>query len=128
MGYPPDEDVVLRGSMLKVAWAREASGRRLAKEFLESGAAPEKDRARLRRWFQVMADQGVIRNEEAFKHEKGPIFGFKAFQIRIGAFRDGDSWFLTHGFTKKKDKWPPAELARAERIMLEHMDRKGRTR
>jgi hypothetical protein len=128
MGIPPDEDIVAQGSKLTVAWARDASGRRHAKEFLESKDAPAKDRARLYHWFKVMADMGVINNVEAFKKEMGQIFGFKAFQVRVAAFRHLDTWYLTHGFIKKKDKWPPAELARAERIMREHMKGLGGTR
>lgn len=31
--------------------------------------------------------------------------------------------YLTHGFKKKRDKWPDSELAKAERIRSEHIER-----
>jgi phage-related protein len=116
MDCVPDEDVV--------AWARDAAGRRHAKDLLESGAVSDKDRARLRIAFSVMAQHGRISNPEQFKKEKGEIWTFKSYQVRLAAFRVGRVWYLTHGFTKKGRKWPRTELERADRIRKEHESRK----
>ena len=122
-----DEDlVVARGQQCTVAWARDAAGRRWAKEFLESKDVPGKDRARIERWCQVLAETGRICNQEQFKKEAGEIWTFKSYQVRIGAFRVGRVWYLTHGFIKKRDGWPRQQQERAERIRTEHMNRRSR--
>jgi hypothetical protein len=54
------------------------------------------------------------------------IFEFKRNQVRVFCFREAQSWFLTNGYKKKKDKLDPAEVARAERVMQEHSARELR--
>lgn len=117
-------DVVEQGPKFSVRYAKDAQGRMHAAEFLAE--ISEKDARKLRYWFRMMANLGRIANDEGFVHERGSIFAFKSFQCRVPCFRQGDVWFLTHGFTKKKDKWPEAEFTRAERIMAEHLARKGK--
>lgn len=129
---PSDEQVVAKGPAKTVAYAIDSNGNMPAKEFLEQergrGAPSKVELAGLRHLFKLMADQGRITNDEQFKKERGSIFGFKKYQARVAAFQEGDVWYLTHGFKKKKDKWPESELDRAERIRAEHLRRGGRQR
>ena len=79
------------------------------------------DQRKLRVLFERMAEHGRIFNSEKFKKVEGHIFEFKSFQIRVGCFQLSNTWFLTHGFRKKQDKWPKAQITRAKRIRSEHM-------
>lgn len=116
-----DHDLVERGSERTVAFAVDAAGRRQAREFLESSEVTDTEQARIERVCKQLAQVGRVNNRELFRKEDGEIWGIKAHQIRIGAFQVGRTWFLTHGFRKKQDRWPPAELERAERIRKEHL-------
>jgi hypothetical protein len=123
-----DEDLVCRGCRCTVAYARDASGRAHAQEFLESADIPAKDKARLRNLFERMAETGHITNREHFKKERNKIWGFKSYQARVPAFQDERTWYLTHGFIKKRDDWPPTQLDRADRIREEHLTRQEKQR
>ena len=81
----------------------------------------ENDQARLNKLFETLGDQGKIFNEEKYKKIEGTDFyEFKSFQIRMPCFyRPGHLVVITHGFRKKKDKIPPSEIKRAERIQEE---------
>lgn len=122
-----DEQLVEKGPARTVAYAIDANGCMPARDFLESTKgkhAPTKaELAGLHHLFKVMTQQGKITNDEQFKKERGEIFGFKKYQARIAAFQIGDVWYLTHGFKKKKDKWPNSEITKAERIREEHIKR-----
>lgn len=122
-----DDQIVVKGPAKTVAFAKDLNGDMPAKEFLERthGAdAPTKvERAGLWHLFRLMAEQGKIANTEQFRKERDEIYGFKKYQARIAAFQDGDIWFLTHGFKKKKAKWVAADLDRADRIRSEHIKR-----
>lgn len=124
---PVDEQVVARGPVKTVAYALDAAGEMPACVFLNSrkgkNAPSDAELAGLVRLFQLMAQQGRIANSEHFKKERGEIFGFKKYQARVAAFQIGNTWFLTHGFKKKKDRWPDTELDRADRIRQEHINR-----
>jgi hypothetical protein len=117
-------DLVVAGTKLSIAFARDAQGRMPAHAFIET-EAPRADLGKLFHSFEVMAERGRIDNVERFRHERGAIFAFKSGQIRLACFRDGNTWYLTNGFVKKKSKWPRSELIRAERIRSEHLARKG---
>jgi hypothetical protein len=80
-------------------------------------ALGDADKAKLNKLFEYLGDHGAIRNEEKFKKVSGAFFEFKSHQIRMPCyFRPDGLVVITHGFIKKKDKMPPAELRRAERI------------
>ncbi|RLS44342.1 MAG: hypothetical protein DWH83_02820 [Planctomycetota bacterium] len=123
----PDDQVAVTGLARTVAYAIDSQGRMPAKDFLEetsgSEAPTRSEKAGLERLFRLMANTGRIGNKEQFRKERGEIFGFKKYQLRIAAFQVGTVWYLTHGFRKKKDKWPEAELDRADRIRSEHLAR-----
>lgn len=127
MPEPPDEQIVLKGPAATIAYAVDATGEMPARAFLEStkgkDAPSPQELAGLKQAFKVMAEHGTIRNDQQFKKERGEIFGFKKYQARVAAFQVGKTWFLTHGFKKKKDKWPDKEIDRANRIRNEHLKR-----
>ncbi len=124
MSEKQETGVVARGPHGSVEFARDAQGWAYAADFL-AHQAPSKDARRLRRWFQVMANEGRITNPQAFKHERGAIFAFKSSQCRVPCFQKLQAWYLTHGFIKKKDRWLEVEFRRADRIMAEHLERGG---
>ena len=117
-----NSNVFFKGAVLAIAYAVRADGSMPSKEFLESLA--KADRTKLRVNFEKLGNMGKITNRERFKHIEGKIFGFKAHQVRIGCFRDGMTWFLTHGFIKKEDDWRPQEVRLAETIRQEYLERK----
>jgi hypothetical protein len=122
-----DDQVCEKGLARTVAYAKDSQGRMPAKDFLAettgSDAPTRLEKAGLYHLFRLMANTGRIGNKEQFRKERGEIFGFKRYQVRIAAFQVGSVWYLTHGFRKKKDKWPETELDRADRIRSEHLKR-----
>ncbi len=111
----------VKGRLRTIRYARSANGEYLAHVFLESSDVSEKDKARLYRYFRVLADEGWIRNDEQFKKLTEHLWEFKNHQIRVGTFQVGPVWYLTHGFIKKRDDWRKAEIERGERIREEHI-------
>ncbi|MBN2022081.1 MAG: type II toxin-antitoxin system RelE/ParE family toxin [Pirellulales bacterium] len=95
------------------------NGHALAAEFISTLEQP--NQAKLAMLFKRMADSGRIHNTQKFKKVDRDIYEFKSSQIRIGCFRVGRSWILTHGFIKKKNRWPQSELDRANNIRDEFM-------
>jgi Phage derived protein Gp49-like (DUF891) len=124
MDEPPQRPIVANGRCFTVAYAVCNDGSSPAKEFVDG--CDKRDRAKLAFLIQNRAELGLNewRNREKFKPIGGPLFEFKSFQIRILCFRDGATWVLTHGFVKKKDDIPPAEIERARRIMREDLARR----
>ena len=121
MSVGDDNSLVFRGAWGAVRYATQANGKMLADEFI--GDLDDSDQRKLGALFERMAEHGQIRNEVKFKKVFGHIFEFKSFQIRIGCFQVGRTWFLTHGFVKKQAKWPKPEIERARRIQMEHLQR-----
>jgi hypothetical protein len=118
----PEELLVLAGPKGRIAYARDAPGRMPARDFLESDDVPQKDHAKLYRYFEIMTKEGRILNRETFKQVRGKIYGFKSYQVRLSAFQEGDIWFLCDGFIKKRDLWPPSKLDRADIIRKHHLE------
>ena len=108
-------------------YARDASGHSHAMQFLRTCGNPP-TRGRFFLLFQLLAEDGHIASRRKFRKERGDIWGFKSGDARIAAFPYGRVWYLTHGFIKRRDRWPPAELDRAERIRWEHLKRDLRGR
>jgi hypothetical protein len=109
-----------RGDWGTIEYVVLRSGDCPSEEFVAGLDLP--DKAKLARLFQRMATTGHISNPEKFRKERGEIYGFKSFQIRIGCFRVGRKWLLTHGFRKKKNHWPNSELKRAEIVRNEYVE------
>jgi len=125
----PDDQIAVSGPARTVAYATDGQGRMPAKDFLDqtggSDALSDVEKRGMYHLFRLMATSGKIVNREQFRKERGEIYGFKKYQARIAAFQVGTVWYLTHGFKKKKDKWPEAELDRADRIRSEYLRRGG---
>jgi hypothetical protein len=119
-------DVVVRGTARTIAYAVCSDGSMPAKEFVEG--LDDSDQRKLDTLFRRLADTGKIFNREQFKLVEGEIFEFKRHQVRVGCFQIETRWLLTHGFVKKRDKWPKAELERANRIRSEHLKREQKQR
>ena len=107
-----------------VVLAVRSSGKSPAREFLE-WLEHEDQRVLLKflALFQKIASCGRITNKKQFRKEEDGIWSFKHGQYRIGCFLDERSWVLTHGFVKKRDKWPPTELRGAQEIMADDLAR-----
>ena len=117
-----ESEIIYRGRCFAIAGIT-ANGNCLAKEFIEGLA--ETDKKKVVTLLRRTADNGVPKNEEKFKHVKDKIFEFKSYQVRILCFFDeGKLIILTHGFTKKRDKTPSAEIERAHKLMEEYQRRR----
>lgn len=119
-----ENDVVAPGAKFAVRFAADAAGIQHARIYLDQVAALD-ERIQVLRRCERLAATGAIPNREHFRMVVAPIFEIKAHQARISCYRRGQVWFLLHGFTKKKDVWPPQELERAQRILTEHLARPG---
>jgi len=83
-----------------------------------------RDRKRLVALLDSSANYGPPRNSEKCKKIEGTdgLFEFKSFQDRIPWFYDGKEEdgrgriVMTHGFKKKGDRTPRAEMNRAEGV------------
>lgn len=108
-----------KGSQLAVEFAIRSNGESPGHQFYKG--LKQIDQAKLLKLFEIIGDQGQIRNREKFKPIEGTkLFEFKSFQIRMPCFRIEHSWVVTHGLIKKTQKIPPADLTRAEEIKAEH--------
>lgn len=114
------DDVLARGTWGEVRFAPDRGGKLQAKEFLES--VTDQEYRSVVALISRLANVGAIRNIEQFRKEEGNIFAIKRHQIRIGCFQSGKVWYLTHGFIKKQNKWPKAELTRASDICAHYLD------
>ena len=117
----PDDNLVLLRQWGSIRYAVRRNGKMPAKEFIES--LDSQARIKLEVLFERMAEYGQIRSKQKFRHLDGKIWEFKSDQNRVLCFRHGNSWILTHGFTKKQDKTPRKEIDRANDIMDEHLER-----
>lgn len=120
----PTSKLVYQGAALRIEFYVAASGQAPAEEWLES--QPEAKQHKFSALFAWMADQGKIWNERKFKHLTGSdqIFEFKSDDGRVLCFfLLGKRLVLTHGFSKKGDKTPKGEVARAESIKKDFLTR-----
>lgn len=115
------DTVVVRGPARTIEYAVRSDGSMPAKEFIEG--LGDSNQRKLATLFKRMADHGTVPNSQQFKKVRDRVFEFKKHQMRVFCFREGDSWLLTNGYKKKKDRLNPAEVDRAERIMTEHLAR-----
>lgn len=117
------------GAQRDVLYARAANGDLLALDFLNSiasrGRTDFKDMRKIKELCKRLAECGTIPTRENFVREQDEIWSLKSYQVRIGAFQHGRIWFLTHGFIKKCDRWPKAELERADEIRIQQLKRLG---
>jgi phage-related protein len=107
------------GTRFIVEGAISANGECESKVFLDS--LRDAERAKIFKIIKRLADFGVIHNREQFKKVEGDFWEFKEFQRRILMYYlPNRRIVLTHGFIKKVDKIPKAEIDRAKAIMREY--------
>src|SRR5688572_1196496 len=109
----PPSDVLVTGKLRTVAFACASKGHAHAIAYLEA-ECPAKDKKHLLHVMCVLCDlrEKATKRTEFHNENKG-VHALKSFQALVACFPDGDVYLLTHGFTKKSDNWPPAELAHA---------------
>jgi phage-related protein len=108
------------GRLFKIAFARDRSGVSLAEQFFDE--LDLADKAKLIQLFRILGDHGKTSNREKFGDLGNGIFEFKSFQIRMPftyATYERGLVVITHGFRKKRNDAPPAEIEKAKRIIQE---------
>ena len=123
MSKDADSNIVVRGTSGRSNTRSEPTGRCQPRS---SWKGSDSDQTKMAVLFDRMAQHGDAPNPKQFKPVRGKIFEFKKHQIRVFCFRKGDRWLLTNGYKKKKDKLDQSEVARAERIMGEHLEREAK--
>ncbi len=118
--------LVYDGRELRLEFYQSSSGEAPAYDWLESQR--DKVQQKFAALFVWIGDHGKIWNERKFKHLTGTsqLFEFKADQGRVLCFFfTGKRLILTHGFVKKSDKTPAAEIERAESIKADFLAREN---
>ncbi|MBL8878200.1 MAG: type II toxin-antitoxin system RelE/ParE family toxin [Phycisphaerales bacterium] len=112
---------IVFGPVLNVFAHVRASAECRVKEFLDSLSA--KDRAKLFKLFELMANVGRIQDGTKFKRLDGDVWEFKVrgqdTGLRVTCYRSGNLLILLSGFPKKEDEADPGEVSRAKRLMEE---------
>ena len=99
-----------------------------AQEFIDS--LDLKMQAKILKTISLLQENGTDLRMPYSEHLEDGIFELRA---KVGSnisrvlyfFFDGGKAILTHGFIKKTDKTPPAEIDRAKRYRKEYYNRKG---
>ncbi len=112
----------------KVIFYDKADGTKPAEEFIES--LDEKMQAKILRTIKLLQNNGKELREPFSKYLRDGIFELRA---RVGSdisrvlyfFIIGQRAVLTHGFIKKTNKTPQAEIDRAIRYKSEYLERTG---
>jgi phage-related protein len=112
----------------KALFYDKPDGTEPAKEFLDSLDA--KMFAKMIRAIELIRASGTAVREPYSKHLDDGIFEVRA---RIGSdisrvlffFYTGKRFVLTHGFIRKTQKTPPAEIVRAKKYRKEYLNRKN---
>lgn len=115
--------VVHKGNLRTIEYAVRANGSMPAKVFIEG--LDESDQRKIAVLFRRMGEHGSVPNREQFKSVGDEIFEFKKHQVRVFCFRKENRWLLTNGYKKKRNKLDQNEIARAVRIMTEHLVREA---
>lgn len=119
--------IAYRGAKFVIAYARDAAGSCPGGEFFDR--LELRDQAKLMALFKIAGDLGQFSNPEKFGDLGDGVYEFKSFQIRMPFVYCSilrKTIVITHGFVKKKDKAPPAEIERARRIRSQDFERLGR--
>jgi len=111
----------------RVLFYDKIDGSKPAKEYLHGLDA--KMRAKMTRTISVIKAEGTLVREPYSKHLDDGIFEARA---KVGSnisrvlyfFFDGRCIVFTHGFTKKTQKTPQAEVDRAKKYRAEYRNRK----
>ena len=104
------------------------SGRSPARDFLQDlNARHFRELAILQSNLWLLANEGLLRNEQKFKHIKGNIYEVKGNEARIFMFFDPtrNTWFLIDGFLKKRQTFPKGLLERIETMRAEFIQHRA---
>jgi len=105
---------------MDIVCAVRENGNSPACEWLEKLQDQDRERfIKLGALFQRMAQVGRVVDDRKFKKLKGDLWEFKSHQHRVGCYRDGGAWVLTHGFVKKQNKWRRSEIEKSISIIEE---------
>lgn len=123
-----DPDLILADGRRRIVLARLLDGSSPGAGFY--GGLGTVDQRSLKVIADVLAEKGVFANREKFKAIEGSeFFELKKHQIRMPCYWDEverGKLVVTHGFIKKGDKIPPAEIERARRISKEYQELRQR--
>ncbi|MBM3766991.1 MAG: hypothetical protein FJW32_16505 [Acidobacteria bacterium] len=107
--------IAYHGSKFTIAYARDESGRFPGLEFFNQ--LTTSDKAKLYALFILAADHASTKNPEKFGNLGDGLFEFKSFHIRMpfayAAAPERAVILISHGFIKKSQKAPAAEIERA---------------
>ena len=109
---------------------RTGSGREVVAEFL--AGLPAKDLAKVLRDIDLLAEFAPNLHEPYTKHIDGPLwelrskFSSNIYRVFYFIWRD-DKLVLLHGFTKKTQKTPPAEIRTAKQRLADYERRNSGT-
>jgi phage-related protein len=118
----PREVIAYQGKEFTIEWYCDDSGYSQPLEFAER--LEEGDRKKLAALLMALGDIGQLRNKENFRHEGDKIYAFKPKPHRFLAFFfEGAKVIITNAFTKKKDKLPAGEKAKAMKCMKDYQQR-----
>lgn len=114
-------------NVIDVDFYDKTDGTRPARDFILS--LPVKMRAKMARTISMLESCGTDLREPHSKHLDDGIFELRA---KVGSdisrvlyfFVIGRKAILTHGFVKKTQKTPPAEIKRAKDYRTEYLNRK----
>ena len=114
---PSDDMVFLAGQRRTIVFAKTAAGRMPVREFLDSPVVSDKHLERFARLCQVLADEGAIRNSEAYRKLTGwPLWEFRVGAIRILTHEAGPLVWLLRGAVKQGWKLKRSDFAAAEAL------------
>lgn len=113
-------------TQFKISFYTTSSGEKPAKDFLLSLDA--KMRAKMARTIELLAENGNSLREPYSKNLTNGIFELRA---KVGSnisrvlyfFVIGNEVILSHGFIKKSQKTPRAEIERATQNRLDYLER-----
>ncbi len=116
------------GTRFTIDLCQLASGRSPAQDFLqELNARHFRELAKIQSNLWLLANEGLLRNEQKFKHIKGDIYEVKGNEARIFMFFDPtrNTWFLIDGFLKKRETFPKGLLERIETLRAEFIQHRA---
>jgi len=116
------EYVAYGGRKFTVEWYHDTAGYSQALDFADS--LNDADKRKLAVLLSTLGDMGQIHNKEKFRYEGDKIYAFKPQPHRFLSFFFSDSRvIITNAFTKKQNKLPAGEKARALKCRQDYENR-----
>ena len=116
------EYTAYQGERYVIEWFYSDKGKSQVLEYYQS-LSPA-DRRKVLRLFQLMGENGQIRDKTMFRNEGNKIYAFKPQPHRfLSFFFEGNKIIITNGFIKKQQKLPKPEKDRALRLKDDYQHR-----